>query len=216
MSCTLYLIYSRLCWCLILILILVLSSALTWLTHIILVVLLLGCLIYMLLNHMFVANARLLFLSMPAWNCFVFLLILGEWWSYFMHLHPNTKKIVHKSWGASLFSLEHSFAQIIIFFYPFGSSDHLIACFTLCYANEINLCHELCAMYLAIMTRLKLYNSGFTCGYHVLINCNLCMNEYTSFFMDTYHDYYWPHRNFYTWKSSYLRIWLHYIDSELL
>ena len=38
MSCTLYLIYSRLCWCLIHILILVFSSALTWLTHIILVV----------------------------------------------------------------------------------------------------------------------------------------------------------------------------------
>ena len=37
MSCTLYLIYSRLCWCLMLILILVFSSALAWLTHIILV-----------------------------------------------------------------------------------------------------------------------------------------------------------------------------------
>ena len=111
---------------------------------------------------------------------------------------------MHKSWGASLFSLEHSFTQIVIFFYPFGSSDLLIACFTLCYANEINLCHELCAMYLAIMTRLKLYNSGFTCGYHVLINYNLCF-VYTGFFVDTYHDYYWPLRKKYMKKfiSSY-------------
>ena len=51
----------------------------------------LGCLMYMLLNHMFVANARLLLLSMFACNCCVFLLILGEWWSYFVHLYPNTK-----------------------------------------------------------------------------------------------------------------------------
>ena len=36
-SCTLYLFYSRLCWCLMLILILVFSSALPWLTHIVLV-----------------------------------------------------------------------------------------------------------------------------------------------------------------------------------
>ena len=139
----------------------------------------LGCLMYMLLNHMFVANARLLFLSMFACNCCVFLLILGKWWSYFVHLYPNKNiSIVHKSWGASLFSLEHSFTQIVIFFYPFGSSDLLIAYFTLFYANEINLCHVLCAMCLAIMTRLKLYNSGFTCGYHVLINCNLSFCVY--------------------------------------
>ena len=37
MSCTMYLIYPRLCWCLMLILTLVFSSALPWLTHIILV-----------------------------------------------------------------------------------------------------------------------------------------------------------------------------------
>ena len=78
---------------------------------------------------------------------------------------------MHKSWWASLFSLEHSFAQIIIFFYSIGLSDLLIACFTLCYANEINLCHVLCAMCLAIITRFQLYNNGFTYVYHVLINC---------------------------------------------
>ena len=158
MSCTLYLIYSRLCWCLILILILVFSSALTWLTHIFWLCLFLGCLIYMLLNHMFVTNARLLFLSMRACNCFVFLLILGEWWSYFVHLYPNTKILnsAQIMGSFSIFPLEHSFAQIIIFFYPFDSSDLLIACFTLWYANEINLCHVLCAMCLALMLWLKL------------------------------------------------------------
>ena len=108
---------------------------------------------------------------------------------------------MHKSWGASLFSLEHSSSQIVVFIYPFGSSDLLIACFTLCYANEINLCHVLCAMCLAIMTRLKLYNSGFTCGYHVLINYNLFV--YASFFVDAYHADYWLLRTFYTQESSY-------------
>ena len=139
----------------------------------------LGCLIYMLLNHMFVANARLLFLSMLACNCFAFLLILGSD-DPILCTCIQKNSIVHKSWGASLFSLEHSFTQIVIFFYSFGSSDLLIACFTLCYANEINLCHVFCAMCLAIMTRIKLYNSGFTCGYHVLINCNLsfCVYEF--------------------------------------
>ena len=37
MPCTVYFIYPRLCWCFMLILILVFSSALSWLTHIILV-----------------------------------------------------------------------------------------------------------------------------------------------------------------------------------
>jgi hypothetical protein len=79
--------------------------------------------------------------------------------------------------------------------------DLLITCFTLCYANKINLCHVLCAICHAIMTRLKLYNSGFTCGYHVLINYNLFV--YASFFVDAYHADYWPLRTFYTQENPY-------------
>ena len=108
---------------------------------------------------------------------------------------------MHKSWGASLFSIEHSFSQIILFFYPFGSLDLLIACVTLCYANEINLCYVLCGMCLALMLGSKLYNSGFTCGYHVLINYNIFV--YASFFVDAYHADYWPLKIFYTLESSY-------------
>ena len=113
---------------------------------------------------------------------------------------------MHKSWGASLFSLEHSFTQIVIFFYPFGSSDLLIACFTLCYANEINLCHVLYSMCLAIMTRLKLYNSGFTCGYHVLINCNLSFCVYE--FLCGYISWLWLD----TQKFFYMRKFISFLD----
>ena len=150
MSCTLYLIYSRLCWCLILILILVFSSALTWLTHIILVVLFLGCLIYMLLNHMFVANARLLLLSMFACNCCVFLLILGEWWSYFVHLYPNKKNLncaqIMGSFSIFLRTLLFPNRSIHLSFWLIGSFDCLLH-FVLCKWDQFvpcALCHVPC------------------------------------------------------------------------
>ena len=114
--CTMCLILSRLCWCLLLTLTLVFSSALPWLTHIILVEPTLK------LSPLYVSTVCWLlvlgFVSyLPACACCEFLLILGELWSYFVHFVSKYKILdVHKSWGASLVSLEHSSAHIIISF----------------------------------------------------------------------------------------------------
>jgi hypothetical protein len=43
------------------------------------------CLFFMLLNHVLVASAKLLVFSLITCTCCEFLLILGEWWSYFVH-----------------------------------------------------------------------------------------------------------------------------------
>ena len=176
----------------------------------------LGCLMYMLLNHMFVANARLLFLSMFACNCCVFLLILGKWWSYFVHLYPNKNiSIVHKSWGASLFSLEHSFTQIE---YSFILLAHrifwLLASLCVMQMRSIcAMCFVSCALLLWLGSSCIIVDSLVDI---MFLSIATFLFVYTSFFVDTYHDYYRPLRNFYTWKSSYLRIWLHSIDFELL
>ena len=43
------------------------------------------CLFFMLLNHVLVASAKLFVFSLITCTCCEFLLILGEWWSYFVH-----------------------------------------------------------------------------------------------------------------------------------
>ena len=64
---------------------------------------------------------------------------------------------------------------------------------------------SICAMCLALMLGSKLYNSGFTCGYHVLINYNLFV--YTGFFVDTYHDYFWSLRIYF-----FIRKFIYFLD----
>ena len=165
----------------------------------------LGCLIYMLLNHMFVANARLLFLSMTAWNCFVFLLILGKWWSYFVHLHPNTKILnsaqIMVSFSIFLRTLLCPNHNILLSFWLIGSFDCLLH-FVLCKWDQFFPCALTCALLLWV---------GFSCiiidslVYIMFLSIAsiLCMQ---SFFVDTYHDYDWTLKKISTWESSYLSL----------
>ena len=167
----------------------------------------LGCLIYMLLNHMFVANARLLFLSMPAWNCFVFLLILGEWWSYFVHLHPNTKNLnsaqIMGSFSIFLRTLLCPNHNIILSFWLVGSFDCLLH-FVLGKWDQFVPCALLLWLGFSCIIMDSLVYIMF-----LSIASILCMQ---SFFVDTYHDYDWTLKNFYTWESSYLSLisFIHY------
>ena len=166
----------------------------------------------MLLNHMFVANARLLFLSMPAWNCFVFLLILGEWWSYFVHVHPNTKILnsaqIMGSFSIFLRTLLYPNRNILLSFWLVGSFDCLLHFVLRKWDKFVP-----CALLLWLGSSCIIVDSLVDI---MFLSIATFLFVYTSFFVDTYHDYYRPLRNFYTWKSSYLRIWLHSIDFELL
>ena len=71
----------------------------------------------MLLNHVFVASARLSFLYAHLHLLFVSI-DFGGAMILFCALCIQIQKLlcVHKSWGASLAYLEHSFAHIIISF----------------------------------------------------------------------------------------------------
>ena len=117
MSCTVYLFYPRLCWCFMLILILVFSRALPWLTHIFWLSLFLVASFTWLLNHLFVASARLCFLYAHL-HLLLVSIDFGGAMILFCALCIQIQKFlcVHKSWGASLVSIEHSFAHIIISF----------------------------------------------------------------------------------------------------
>ena len=71
----------------------------------------------MLLNHVFVASARLSFLYAHLHLLFVSIDFGGAMILFFaLCIQIQTLLCVHKSWGASLAYIEYSFAHIIISF----------------------------------------------------------------------------------------------------
>ena len=118
--CTVCLILSRLYWCLMLFCTLVFSSALPWLTHIFLVEPTLKLHLLLVAQPCVCCKYYALF---PICSLALVVSFYWFWGSYdpiLCTLYPNTKILdVHKSWGDSLVSLEHSFA---LSWYPFSYS----------------------------------------------------------------------------------------------
>ena len=94
--------------------------ALTY-THRFWLSLFLSCLFYMLLNHVFVASARLCFLYAHLHLLWVSIDFRGSMILFLCTWYPNANILrVHKSWGASLVSLEHFVALL---HFSWGSID---------------------------------------------------------------------------------------------
>ena len=91
MSCILYLIHSRLCWCLTLILILVFSSALPWLTHNFLVEPILKLPLLRVAQPCACCKCYTLFLIYAHLHLLWVSVDFGEWWSYFVHVVSKYK-----------------------------------------------------------------------------------------------------------------------------
>ena len=110
MPCTVYLIPLRLYWCLMLIHTLVFSSALPWLTHIILVEPILKLPLFTCCST--ICSLQVLgFVSyMLTCTCCKFLLILGELWSYFVHFVSKYKN----SWCAQIMGSFSSFFRTLL------------------------------------------------------------------------------------------------------
>ena len=160
--CTVCLILSRLCWCLMLTLTLVFSSALPWHTHTSFwLSLLLSCLFYMLLNHLFVASARLCFQHVHLHLSWVSIDFEGVMILFLCTWYPNANILrsaqITGSFTSVFRTLRCSLALVVMFYWSWGSYDPILC--TLYPNTKILMCAQ-------IMGSFSSFFRTLLCAYH--------------------------------------------------